>query len=122
MPADQFNLRLRDTLDHQVRVKAAELGCKPRDVVEEALVAFYGFTRVIGDPQPERLPLEPAASTLDEAAPEKAGKPASESPPEAAAEALPAAAKGGCPECGGDYDDRSDHAVCKECGNVWVMA
>jgi hypothetical protein len=47
----QFNIRLRDGLDRQVRIRAAELGCKPRDVIEEALLAA-GFRRV----EPEQVP------------------------------------------------------------------
>jgi hypothetical protein len=38
--AEQFNVRLPDELARAVRVRAAELGIKPRDVVVEALEAF----------------------------------------------------------------------------------
>lgn len=46
MPADQFNVRLRGALGPAVRVRAAQLGIKPRDVierlVEEALPSWQG--------------------------------------------------------------------------------
>jgi hypothetical protein len=55
---DQFNVRLRWGLDRQVRVKAAQLGVKPRDIIEDAL-EIAGFVKVSesGDPGPNQLRL-----------------------------------------------------------------
>lgn len=111
MATDQFNVRLRDGLDRQVRVRAAELGCKPRDVIEEALVAA-GFARVS---------IDPARLTSTAPAP-----PAPASPPLGAALGGPPAPEeaGGCPECGGEMqlvDDSRDGKLdqwmrCEDCG------
>lgn len=109
MATDQFNIRLRDGLDRQVRVHAAQSGCHPRDVIEDALVAF-GFTRQAG-----ALQSAPAAP------------PEPPSPPEGAAitDPEPAAPEGnrGCPECGGELqlvddsrDGRRDRYLrCEDC-------
>lgn len=63
MPAKQFNLRLRDGLDRQVRVRAAQLGVDPRDVVEDALVAS-GFQRDASGPPAGQLPLPTSSAAL----------------------------------------------------------
>lgn len=58
MATDQFNVRLRWGLDRQVRVKAAELGVKPRDIIEDAL-EMAGFRKITetGDAGPNQLRL-----------------------------------------------------------------
>lgn len=48
MSVAQLNLRLDEGLIRRVRVTAASRGCQPRDVVEDALRAFYG-----SDPVPD---------------------------------------------------------------------
>lgn len=92
MSADQFNLRLRDDRAQAVRIHAARLGVKPRDVIEQ-LIDDAPWSTINGttpEPQAERLPLDglaadslPAASTRsdpvqrdDDPAPESVGEPA----------------------------------------------
>lgn len=128
MATDQFNLRLRDGLDRQVRARAAELWCKPRDVVEDALV-IAGFRREGPGVNPGEVRFLTAAPTQVEAAPltpedtapppRNAHEPGSQSPPEGAA-APGAAPEGGCPECGGGLQmltrEGGPVAVCQDCG------
>lgn len=106
MATKQFNLRLRDGLDRLVRVRAAELGVDPRDVVEDALIAAYGFQRDASAIDAGQLPLIASAP------------PAPASPPNGAPEVVSEAPTGGCPECGGDWRSVDGGATwaCGDCG------
>lgn len=95
MASPQFNLRLRDGLDDQVRALAAEHRVDPRDVVEDALIGHYRFRRQGPgvDPDQLRIPVPAApAATLAEPKPEIA-----------ALGGPPAVSGRGCPECGGAW-------------------
>lgn len=109
MASPQINLRLRDGLDRQLRVRAAELGARERDLVEEALIRTYGFKRAAAVPQDERLPFTPAPPQGEEAASTSGlTPPDSESPPEGSSVV-------GEPE-GGDPAGPEDAPGCPECG------
>lgn len=76
MPADQFNLRLRDDRAHAVRMQAARLGIKPRDVIEE-LIDAAPWSAIAGTPaQHEELPFPPSdpAQRDDDPAPPSGGE------------------------------------------------
>lgn len=105
MATKQFNLRLRDGLDRLVRVRAAELGVDPRDVVEDALIAAYGFRRDASAITAGQLPLPVEASA----------PPALASPPNGAPEVVSEAPTGGCPECGGEWITLDDRTFCTDC-------
>lgn len=96
--AEQFNVRLPDELARAARVRAAELGVKPRDVVVEALEAF-GLGQV-----PSTVPDRSGGRR------EKPRKAAESSP--VAREAGDEPSGSACPECAGGLEA----GVCVECG------
>lgn len=57
MASPQFNLRLRDGLDQQVRLLAARHGVEPRAVVEDALIGHFGLQREGPGVNPHQLAL-----------------------------------------------------------------
>lgn len=61
MASPQFNLRLRDGLDQQVRRFAAQHGVEPRVVVEDALIGHFHFRREGPGVDPGQLALPVAA-------------------------------------------------------------
>lgn len=73
MATDQFNVRLRDGLARQVRVRAAQLGCQPRDVIEAALEAA-GFRRDVSGVAVDAGQLALAAPESSEAENGQAGR------------------------------------------------
>lgn len=60
MASPQFNLRLRDGLDQQVRALALQHRVHERDVIEDALIGHFNFTRQTAgvDPHQLRIPTE----------------------------------------------------------------
>lgn len=125
---EQFNLRIPGELARCVRIRAAEKGVRPRDVVVGLLEAEFGAQ-----------PIEPIAGqlTVEEASvPVPNGSPAGPAPPrpraadkasavppgttslagpaEGEPDVAPGGEASGCPECGGDVE----RGQCADCG--WI--
>jgi hypothetical protein len=131
---EQLNVRLPDELARAVRVRAAELGVKPRDVVVEALEAF-GLTQVPSKeteappraddsvrPTRRRTNKGTRGSTArpqGRVARAKAGEAGtSGGRPDPGRKSSPAASQSACPECAGELQTTDDGTmvVCGDCG------
>jgi ribosomal protein S27AE len=139
--AEQFNVRLPDDAARAVRVRAAELGVKPRDVILAGLVALGIWqAQTEAPPRADDASAEAADQRGDEAATprrdrrkdaaDKAGEAGTSGEGTAGptqVDRQPAAveqsttrpsSQSGCPECGGELVATDDGlmVVCGECG------
>jgi hypothetical protein len=109
MASPQFNLRLRDTLDDQVRALALQHRVNPRDVIEDALIGHYGFRRQgpgVDPDQADQRGDEPRTARRDRRKDPSGLSPTLTEPETAASGGPPAVSGRGCPECGGAWVQR----------------